>query len=84
MKAFLIGSGLLAASLAVLFFVTEQAVSENTASASHSVSVESNHPLAMAHQELKQAHDDFQERRYRQGAEGVERRRQVAAATRAE
>jgi hypothetical protein len=59
MKAYLIGSGLLATSLAVLFFVSGQAVSENTASASHSVSVESNHPLAMAHQELKQAHEDF-------------------------
>ncbi len=59
MKAFLIGSGLLAASLAVLFFVSGQAVSENSASAPHSVSVESNHPLAMAHQELKQAHEDF-------------------------
>ncbi len=59
MKAFLIGSGLLAAFLAVLFFVSGQAVSENSASASHSVSVDSNHPLAMAHQELKQAHEDF-------------------------
>lgn len=59
MKAFLIGSCLLVASLTVLFFVTGQAVSENSASASHSVSVESNHPLAMAHQELKQAHEDF-------------------------
>lgn len=59
MKAFLIGSGLLAASLSVLFFVTGQAVSENSASASHSVSVESNHPLAMAHQELKQAYENF-------------------------
>ena len=59
MKALLIGSGLLAASLAVLFFVSGQAVSENSASASHSVSVESNHPLAMAHQDLKKAHEDF-------------------------
>ena len=59
MKAFLIGSGLLAASLTVLFFVSGQAVSENSVSASHSVSVESNHPLAMAHQELKQAHENF-------------------------
>ena len=59
MKAFLIGSGLLAASLTVFFFVSGQAVSENSASASHSVSVESNHPLAMAHQELKQAHENF-------------------------
>lgn len=57
MKAFLIGSGLLAASLTVLFFVTGQAVSEN--SASHSASVESNHPLVMAHQELEQAREDF-------------------------
>jgi len=61
MKAFLIGSGLLAASLAVLFFVSGQAASENSASASHSVSVESNHPLAMAHQELKQAYENFNE-----------------------
>jgi hypothetical protein len=61
MKAFLIGSGLLAASLTVLFFVTGQAVSENSASASHSVSVESNHPLAMAHQELKRAYENFNE-----------------------
>ncbi|HBH36052.1 MAG TPA: hypothetical protein DDW45_06720 [Gammaproteobacteria bacterium] len=59
MKAFLIGSGLLAASLTVLFFVSGQAVSENSASASHSVSVESNHPLAMTHQELKQAYENF-------------------------
>lgn len=50
---------MLAASLTVLFFVSGQAVSENSASASHSVSIESNHPLAMAHQELKNAHEDF-------------------------
>ncbi len=59
MKAFLFGSGLLAALLAILFFVSGQAVSENSTSASHSVTVDSNHPLAMAHQELKRAHEDF-------------------------
>jgi hypothetical protein len=59
MKALLIGSSLLAAFLAALFFISGQAVSENSATASHSVSVGSNHPLAMAHHELEQAQDNF-------------------------
>jgi len=64
MKVSHIGSGFLVVTLSILFFVSSKAFSENRSSpqmgsTTHSITVESNHPLAMAHQELKQAHDDF-------------------------
>lgn len=65
MKTSIIGSGLLAATLALLFFVPGNAVSEDKpasqtpAKVHSSVSVEANHPLAIAHQQLEQARKDF-------------------------
>jgi hypothetical protein len=65
MKAIHIGSVLLSTTLVIVFFVSGNAFSENSAplqntSKSHSVSLEANHPLAMAHQQLEQAHVHYQ------------------------
>ena len=66
MKLSHIKSCLLAITLTLALFNTNEAVSENTTlsqtnSTSHPVSVEANHPLAMAHQKLEQAYDDYKE-----------------------
>lgn len=58
MKAIHAGSGLLVITLVLAFFVSGNAVSENSAisqtdSKPHSVSTETSHPLAMAHQQLE-------------------------------
>jgi hypothetical protein len=65
MKAFLLGTELLAITFAVLFFLSSNAISENSApsqhmSKPHSVSIEANHPLAIAHQQLDQAREHYQ------------------------
>jgi hypothetical protein len=65
MKPFHIGSELLLVSLFFLFFfISGKAVSENKTSPQtiptpNSVSVEKNHPLAMAHQQIEQANKDY-------------------------
>ena len=65
MKAFDIGSGLLVVMLVLVFFVSGHAISENSAASQnvskpHSVSIEANHPLAMAHQQLEKARVHYQ------------------------
>lgn len=64
MKTIHIGSILLIALLGSAFFISTNALSEyptdtQATSSTHTVSVEANHPLAMAHQELKNAYDHF-------------------------
>jgi hypothetical protein len=64
MKAFHIKPGLLIVTLSMLFFISSKAYPENTllpqaTAISQAESLDSNHPLAMAHQELKQAYADF-------------------------
>lgn len=64
MKAIHIESVLLTTTLVIAFFVSVNVFSENSSplqntSKPHFVALEANHPLAMAHQELKQAHEDF-------------------------
>lgn len=58
------GAGFLTVTLVSLFFVSSNAFSDNTvtsqtASKAHSISVEAKHPLAMAHQQLEQARQQY-------------------------
>ena len=68
MKASHIVSGLFSISCVIIFFASSNVCSENisddtpaeqTISTPSLVSGESNHPLAMAHQQLKQAHENY-------------------------
>ena len=64
MKAHLMGSGLHIATFVFVFLVTSNAVSEDIGSAQSAssplpVSIEANHPLAMAHQTLEHAKKSY-------------------------
>ncbi len=64
MKTIHIGFTALIALLGTAFFISTNVFSEDPVKAeatpsTHKVSVAANHPLAMAHQELKNAHDHF-------------------------
>ena len=64
MKASLMGSGLYIAVFAIILFVSSDAVADNIGPAQSAsnplpVSVEANHPLAMAHQKLDHAKEKY-------------------------
>jgi hypothetical protein len=65
MKTIHIGSVLLTTTLVIVFFISGNVASEDQAPSqvtlkTHPVSLEANHPLAIAHQQLDQAREDYQ------------------------